>query len=82
MSSQSVYGSPGLTEKLKSSMSRMGQIGSLIWMFMGTYSPCVGLTLSGGQIDGDAVEAGVHVLPAVRQAAAGPRRRARGSLRE
>jgi len=65
VSSQSVCGSPGLTEKVKSSISRMGQSGSFTWMLSGKYSPCVGFDAQRGKINGDAVEAGVHVLPAV-----------------
>ena len=81
VSSQRVCGSPGLTEKLKSSMSRMGQMGSLIWMFIGMYVAVRGLEVERGQVDGDAIEAGVHVLPAVGCRRGRRRLDARGSRR-
>ena len=45
----SVSNVPGFTEKVKSSMSRIGQSGSFTWMFSGTYSPCVGFSFNAGK---------------------------------
>ena len=44
-----MWGSPGFTEKLTSSMFRNGQIGSFTWTRSGKYGPWVGLTFSAGR---------------------------------
>ena len=62
-------------------MSRMGQSGSLIWMFSGMTPSALGWILSGGQIDGDAVEAAIHIFPAVGVAVAFGDASASGSRR-
>ena len=66
VSSHSVCGSPGFTEKLKSSMSRIGQIGSFDLDIHRDILAMRRLDVQRRQIDGDAVQPRVHVLPAIR----------------
>ena len=48
VSSQTVRASPGFTDTEMSIRLRIGQVGSLTWMFSGKVSPWVGFTFSAG----------------------------------
>ncbi len=65
VSSQRVCGSPGLTEKVKLSMSRMGQMRILHLDVHRHIVAMRRLHVQCGQVDGDAVEARVHVVPGI-----------------